>query len=330
MLRFFLLLCGLLILQPASAVQPRPDPAVEYANKMKTGAIGYREGYFGSGDTRLHYVEAGSGPLIILYHGFPSNWFSWLDIMEQLKQEHHVVAVDGLGAGLSGKPNTLAPYRVDRLASQLDRFARSMGGHRKFILIGHDWGAALSLAYAQAYPNRLRAAVGMSAPPYNMFLDLVGKNEEQRQRSAYMQRFRDQSPQDVQKGGFAPRFAAQVYGGLRDAGHLTEIEARIFQDAVGDPAAMNGGMNWYRANLPPFEAIDDEWKWPKHDHQIKVPTLIIWGERDLTFLPVFLDQMEDYSTELKIVRLPGIGHMTPIEGSDLSAAAILDFIAAIK
>jgi epoxide hydrolase 4 len=303
------------------------DPAVIYANKHAAGGIAYREGYFGQDERRLHFVEAGTGPLIILYHGFPSNWFSWYGMMEKLKHNYRVVAVDGLGAGLSAKPQQLKPYRIDRLARQLDQLARHINGDRRFILIGHDWGAALSLAYAQAYPKRLKAVVGMSAPPYNLFLDLVTEYPEQRAKSAYMQRFRNQTFEDVRKSGFAPRFASQVYGELRDAGHLTPEQAEILSHSVGRIEAMNGGMNWYRANLPSFEKLHDARRWPKHKRIIEAPALLIWGERDQTFLPIFLDLMPIVAPDLSTVRLADVGHMAPIEKSDESMTAIMAFLA---
>lgn len=321
----------LALLSMPTPVQAEPvDPAVVYANKHAAGGIGYREGYFGPEETRLHFVEAGSGPLVILYHGFPSNWFCWYPFMETLKHDYRVVAVDGLGAGLSAKPQNLGPYRIDRLARQLDRLARHLEGKRKFILIGHDWGAALSLAYAQAYPKRLKAVVGMSAPPYNLFLDLLTGNAEQRTKSAYMQRFRNQTIDDVRNSGFAPRFASQVYGGLRDAGHLTPEQAEIFSQSVGQIEAMNGGMNWYRANLPSFEKLEDAKRWPKLNGPIEVPTLVIWGQRDETFLPAYIEMMSAIAPELSISRLEHVGHMTPIEGSNDSLQAIEAFLTKLR
>ncbi|TSB01837.1 alpha/beta fold hydrolase [Sphingorhabdus contaminans] len=312
---------------PLWASDVQVDPAVVYANEHGDKDNPYRQGWYGKGETRLHYVEAGKGPLVILYHGFPSTWFSWFDLMEELKGRYRVVAVDALGAGLSGKPRDLAPYRIDRLARQLDGLARKVDGNRPFVLIGHDWGAALSLAYAQAYPRRVKAVVGMSAPPYNLFLDLVTRNEKQRAMSAYMQTFRTQSYADVRDSGFAPRFAAQVYGALRDAGHLTKEEASLFEKAVGDVDAMSGGMNWYRANLPPFEKLDESWYWPRDNRPIQAPTLIIWGDRDHTFLPVFLDQMPAYARSVSVAHFPGVGHMTPIESSGPTNKRIAQFLA---
>ncbi len=149
----------------ADIPEEQTDPAVTYANANRDGDIAYKQGYFGSGETRLHYVEAGEGPLVILHHGWPSFWYSWFDQMEMLKSNYRVVAVDGLGSGLSAKPHDLEPYKLSALAKQLDDLARHLGGEEKFILIGHDWGSVLTLSYAQAYPERLHKVVGMNAPP---------------------------------------------------------------------------------------------------------------------------------------------------------------------
>ncbi|MEM1436903.1 MAG: alpha/beta fold hydrolase, partial [Pseudomonadota bacterium] len=70
------------------------------------------EGYFEVGGVRLHYVEAGAGPLIICYHGFPLFWFSWHHQMRALKDQFRVVALDGPGINLSSKPAELEPYRL--------------------------------------------------------------------------------------------------------------------------------------------------------------------------------------------------------------------------
>ena len=186
----------------AVPVNPIPEPAAEdaavaYANRVtKTGPT-YSEGYFEYEGLRLHYVEAGEGDLVILYHGFPSYWLSFLDQMEALKPRYRVVAVDGLGAGLSDKPDTLSAYRVEALAAQLDALARHLAGDEKFTLIGHDWGGALALTFAEAYPDRLKGVVGMSAPSYNVFLDLVKSSEEQQAASSYMQRIRETPPEAV-------------------------------------------------------------------------------------------------------------------------------------
>ena len=58
----------------------------------------FTHGYFRHQDLELHYVEAGSGPLVIFYHGFPLFWFSFHHQMRALAKHYHVVAIDGPGA----------------------------------------------------------------------------------------------------------------------------------------------------------------------------------------------------------------------------------------
>ncbi len=310
----------------AFAAPSAPDPAVTYANSVGKGPARYSEGYFGTGDNRLHYVEAGKGPLVILYHGFPSFWFSFFDQMERLKTRYRVVAIDGLGANLSAKPEAMEPYRIDKLVAGLDALARHLNGKKRFILIGHDWGAALSFAYALAYPDRLNAVIGLSAPPYNLFLDLVRTSPEQQARSHYMQLFRTLTLASVISSGAPERIWQQAYGGLISSGMLGKEEANLFRSALSDPRAIHGGMNWYRANLTGFADLNPSYDWPKQGQKITVPSLLLWGDADQTFVEDFLTRVEDYAPGISIVRLPGVGHWAPMERPELANAAIEKFL----
>ena len=316
-----------LVIGAAAPARAAPDPAVVHANATRSGPIAYREGWYGTGDARLHFVEAGKGPLVILYHGFPSFWYSWFDQMEMLKTRYRVVAVDGLGAGLSAKPLALAPYKVEHLAARLDALARHLNGHRRFILIGHDWGAALTFAYAQAYPWRLRAVIGMSAPPYNVFLALVRDDPEQQARSHYMQVFRALTLGDIETRRLGDQIWQQSYGSLIARGALSEAEGALFRTALSDPRAINGGMNWYRANLAPFDQIDDTLFWPRGNAALTVRALLIWGDADKTFVPGFVERMRSHATRLTVDILPGINHWTPMEDPQAANRSIARFLA---
>jgi epoxide hydrolase 4 len=255
-----------------------------------------------------------------------SFWYSWFDQMEALKANYRVVAVDGLGAGLSAKPVSLEPYRVELLAAQIDALARHLNGRKRFTLIGHDWGAALAFAYAQGYPERLHAVVGMSAPPYNQFLDLVKSNAEQQKRSQYMQIFRSVTLEAIRQRQLPDQIWQQSYGALIARGDLTVQEGALFRTALSDPLAINGGMNWYRANMPPIEEIKPGTYWPAGNARIILPTLLIWGEADGTFVTDFIDQFPTYAPKAEIVRLPGINHWTPMEQPKLSNGTIAAFL----
>src|SRR5215472_17524299 len=74
----------------------------------------FREGYAEIGDVRLHYVEAGDGPLVVLLHGFPEFWFGWrLQIKPLVAAGFRVLAPDTRGYNLSSKPEEFKAYGVD-------------------------------------------------------------------------------------------------------------------------------------------------------------------------------------------------------------------------
>src|SRR5215210_2782870 len=103
-----------------------------------------RECYAEVGDVRLHYVEAGDGPLIVLLHGFPEFWFSWrLQIAPLAAAGFRVVAPDMRGYNLSSRPGRVADYTTDRLAADIRGLIRERGAESA-LLVGHDWGGTVA------------------------------------------------------------------------------------------------------------------------------------------------------------------------------------------
>ncbi|MEP3224372.1 MAG: alpha/beta hydrolase [Parasphingorhabdus sp.] len=302
------------------------DPAVAFANKAGSSDFPYTEGYFGSGDNRLHYVEAGKGSLIIFYHGFPSFWYSWFDQMEALKGRYRVVAVDALGSGLSAKPMDLKPYAIDNLARQLDEFSRHLNGDEKYILVGHDWGSVLALSYAQAYPERLDKVIGMSAPPLNLFLSHAAIDKEQQRRNQYMQLFRATTLEMLQSRNAIEGARMLSYGKLAERGDITPEEFNLFKNALSSNEMLFAAMNWYRANIPPFDAVADVHLWPDPEAKIQVPGLFIWGEEDSVFVPALVDKVDGNGPNMRTVRLKGINHWTSMQEPDRATAAIVEFL----
>src|SRR4051795_11403759 len=87
-----------------------------------------REGYAEVGDQRLHYVEAGQGPLVLLLHGFPEFWFGWRRQIEPLAAAgFRVVAPDTRGYNLSSKPEGFKDYAVDLLAADIRELIGALG-----------------------------------------------------------------------------------------------------------------------------------------------------------------------------------------------------------
>ena len=173
-----LLLCGC-----ATTFTPEratfADPALAYIDSVAGGGV-YREHWSGTGDDRIHFVEAGRGPTVVFVHGFPSFWYAWADQLEAFRRCRRVIAIDAPGANLSARATTDEGYRVANLAERLDRFVAEVAPGEKITLVGHDWGGALAWSYTEWKPQRIARLAVFSAPPYDLFLELVASDAEQR------------------------------------------------------------------------------------------------------------------------------------------------------
>jgi pimeloyl-ACP methyl ester carboxylesterase len=115
--------------------------------------IKLREGYAKVGDQKLHYVEAGDGPLIVLLHGFPEFWFGWRRQIAPLAAAgFRVVAPDTRGYNLSSKPEGFEAYAVDLLAEDIHGLIGELGA-KSALLVGHDWGGTIAWTTAMNHPE---------------------------------------------------------------------------------------------------------------------------------------------------------------------------------
>ena len=287
----------------------------------------FTDHYFDFDDVTLHYVEAGSGPLVIFYHGFPLFWFSFHHQMTALKDRYRVVAVDGLGVNLSSKPTDLEKYRLPNLAAQLNALANHLAPGEPFSLVGHDWGGALAWSFAQAYPDRLEKVIGINAPPTNQLIHLLQTNEEQRKRSSYMWLMRGGKTHTLITEDGARRLWKNAYAKFRGLPHFTKEHDETFRAALAVPGAVDGGINWYRANIPLLQDLGEAECWPSPTASTPVPALLIWGETDTTFVAEFIDELDQYATNLEVKRLPDVGHTPMLEAPSLTTSIIEEFLA---
>lgn len=307
-----------------SAVAAATDPAVIHANRV--GSRPYTEGFIGKGDDRIHYVSTGEGPPVILVHGFPSFWYAWFDQMEAFGACRRMIAIDAPGAGFSGRPARDADYRVARLAPQLDRTITALAPGQKVTLVGHDWGGALAWSYAQWKPQRLDRLAVFSAPPYDLFLEMLADDQAQRAASAYVPRLQALSRESIERLNVPSTLFETAYGRAISEGVLTAEEGELFRGALSDPAAIDAGVAWYRANIPPFDAISPRSGWPRRAGTITMPVLLIEGSEDKTFAPTLAKRARAKAENLTTAMLPGVGHWTPFEDPQAANALLGAFL----
>src|SRR5215470_4254522 len=113
---------------------------------------------------RIHLAEQGTGPLMLLCHGFPELWYSWWHQFPELAEAgYHVVAPDLRGYGQTDQPKDIEAYTLLHLVADLVGILDVLG-ERQAILLGHDWGSVLAWQAALMRPDRFPVLITMSSP----------------------------------------------------------------------------------------------------------------------------------------------------------------------
>ncbi|MEU7559312.1 alpha/beta fold hydrolase [Streptomyces eurythermus] len=114
---------------------------------------------------RIHLVEQGSGPLVLLLHGFPESWYAWRHQLAALASAgYRAVAIDVRGYGRSSKPEAVEAYRMLDLVADNVAVVEALG-ERSAVVVGHDWGATIAATSTLTRPDVFRA-VGLLGVPY--------------------------------------------------------------------------------------------------------------------------------------------------------------------
>jgi len=114
---------------------------------------------------RIHLVEQGTGPLVLLVHGFPESWYSWRRQLPALATAgYRAVAIDVRGYGRSARPGATDAYRMLDLVADNVAVVRALG-EESAVVVGHDWGSGIAASSALLHPEVFRA-VGLLSVPY--------------------------------------------------------------------------------------------------------------------------------------------------------------------
>ncbi len=282
---------------------------------------------------RLHYVTAGKGPLILFLHGFPEFWYEWKNQLVEFAKDHQAVAPDMRGYNLSDKPTELDQYKMATLVEDIRAFADHLSHAKKFVLVAHDWGGAVAWSFAIAHPDYLSKLVIINAPHPGVFAKLLSSDPAQQKASQYMLMFRSDGAEKMLSANDYAGLVGAVLGAGLKSGVFTEEDKQEYIKAWSQPGALTGGLNYYRANHVGPPAGKDA---PSTGNfavdptalTVKVPTLVIWGEKDTALLTQNLDGLDQFVPELTIKRIPDGTHWVIHEKPAEVNADIRDFIRA--
>ena len=280
---------------------------------------------------RLHYVSSGEGKLIMFVHGFPEFWLGWYQQLIEFGGDYQAVAPDMRGYNLSSKPPNVEDYNVKDLIEDLKALSKYLG-HEKLIMVAHDWGGAIAWSAAIRYPELLEKLIIINSPHPAVFARELLKNPEQQKASQYMLMLRSaEAEQILSNNNYARLMEVLVQFGSK--WEMSEEKRLKYLDAWSQPGALTGSLNYYRASplFPPtsqndVEQIESILNLPKEMFEIKVPTLVIWGEQDRALLTGNLDGLEEYIEDLTIKRIPDGTHWVVHEQPQEVNGFIRDFI----
>jgi epoxide hydrolase 4 len=311
----------------ASGQQKSPHKTEGNAKGAKASMLKHE--YAEVNGQRLHYVTAGKGKLIMFVHGFPEFWYEWKNQLAEFGRDYQAVAPDMRGYNLSSKPAEVDQYQVKYLVEDLRALAEKLG-HKKFILVAHDWGGAVAWAFAIAHPDYLEKLVIINAPHPGVFQRELRDNPAQQKASQYMLMFRSaQAEQILSANNYAALVQAVLGAGLK-TGVFTEADKQAYIEAWSRPGALTGGLNYYRAARVGPPAGDDK-QAPNFaaglsSLEVKVPTLVIWGEQDTALLTGNLEGLDRFVPNLTIKRIANGTHWVIHEQPALINQYIREFI----
>jgi len=270
---------------------------------------------------RLHYVAAGTGPPVLLLHGFPEFWYSWRHQLTALAAAgFHAIAPDLRGYNESARPPGVRAYRLEALTGDVAGLVRHLG-HERAVIVGHDWGGAIAWHTALTRPEVVERLLILNAPhPATFFREL--RTWAQLRKSWYI--FFFQLPLLPELAIRSDNFAGLEHVLRTDPlrpGTFSTTDIRRYREALSRPGALTAAINYYRAlfRRNPFQA----WGEVK---PTDVPTLVIWGEHDRYLGLRLLDGLDRWVRRLRVERLPGVSHWVQNEAPERVNALMLDFL----
>jgi len=259
----------------------------------------WKHEYILSNGVNLHYVTSGSGPLMLMLHGFPEFWYSWRHQIREFARDYQVVALDLRGYNDSDKPPKKSAYKIAELSKDVAGVIRGLG-YQNSVLVGHDWGGAIAWHFAYAYPEMLSRLIVMNMPhPAKFYAGL--RRRQQLLRSWYI--FFFQLPLipelRLQRSDYQAMVDVMTKSAI-DKSAFTQADIEAFKQAAAKPGALTAMLNYYRN----INIILRQRNWGMLD----IPTLMIWGEKDIFLGQELTYGTEEYLRNLQIKYIPNCSH----------------------
>jgi pimeloyl-ACP methyl ester carboxylesterase len=270
---------------------------------------GFRQGRVAvPGDPSIHYVIGGSGPVLVLIHGWPITWWEFHTVMPTLAKSYRVIAFDLPGLGNSA-PSTTG-YTGDAIARILHDAVGALGyGSQKISLLGHDLGSNEAYVYARLFPDAVSREMVLETA-------LNGYGLEDLYSASFHFLFNMQSS-TVTEGmvnnvASSDAYLTYMYHFVSKQGAITAQDKRIWDGDYACPANREAGYNYYRA-FPQDATFDTS----TNTSKLTVEIGAMGGEN--SFGDFVATSFKNVDSDVHTIIAPGSGHYIPEEDSDFLA-----------
>lgn len=263
-------------------------------------------------DIDMTYLERqGEGPTVMLVHGFSANKDTWLRFADFLPDDYHVIAPDLAGHGDSP---TAESYDLELQADRLHALTQQLGIER-FHIVGNSMGGAISTIYATKYPQQLASltlmdAAGMDGDNKSEYFTMLEQGTNPL-IATDKDSFEFRMDMVMAKPPMLPWPLRPAL--VRDTVARAELNYEIFDDMIATRERLSG----------------DDYKQIVNE-TVKMPTLIMWGEKDRVLDVSAVKTFKRYIPQAKVEIFEGIGHVPMLEIPKESAHALADFISSLS
>jgi len=261
-----------------------------------------------------------NGPRVLLLHGFPEAAFVWDEVIERLAPHARCVAPNLRGYAGSSAPAGVDAYRPKRLVADVAAVIEALGAPVD-VLVAHDWGGALAWNLAAQRPELLKHLVMINSPHPAAFLRELRHSAAQQAASAYMSFLCRPDAEALLMADDCRRLWPFFDGAAWLTPAVREQYRAVWRQGLDGP------LNYYRASpLRPARSPDDALHTLVLNDDavtVRVPTTLLWGERDHALLPGLLDGLEHWVPQLRLRRMPEASHWIVHEQPALVADEIL-------
>lgn len=252
---------------------------------------------------RLHYAALGSGPLVVLVHGFPERWFSWREQMPAIAAAgYRVAALDLRGYGQSDKP--AGGYEIANLARDIAAFIRALGAADASV-IGHDWGGGITWETVSRHPDVVTRFAVLNCPHPAVLRKAILTSSAQRRKSWYMFLFNvPWLPERIISRDRGAQLEKLFRAMAVDRSRFTPESIAPFRESVARPADVTPMLAYYRRAVRQSFTPGATAPYPVIDR----PGLLLWAEEDQALGLELLAPHSRFARDLRIQRIPGCGH----------------------